>query len=279
MDIGSTFTLKNGYKIPVLGYGLWKTPDSDVAVKGILSAIENGYRHIDGAAIYGNEKSEGKALAASPVPRAQLFVTSKLWNTYRGYDSALKAFDQTLADLGTDYLDLYLIHWPDHEDLAKNRETWKAFERLYEEKRVRAIGLSNFTVPFLKDIMASANIQPMVVQIENHPGYVQQDTIDLCQKNGIIVEAWSPLGNGVLVKEKSLQEMASRYGKDVGQLCLRFCLQQGIVPLSKSVKPARIASNAKIFDFTISDADMEKLLHLPRLGFSGNDPATFSPPF
>jgi diketogulonate reductase-like aldo/keto reductase len=273
-----TVHLNNGVSVPTLGYGLWKSPANDVTYQGIRAALEHGYRHFDGAAIYGNEAIEGKAIKDSGIPREQLFITDKLWNDFRGYDSTLSEFDRTLRELGLDYLDLYLIHWPDHQDLSLNTKTWKAFERLNEEGRVKAIGVSNFSSRFLLHLLDHANIPPMVDQIEFHPGYLQEQTVSLCKKEKIQVEAWSPLGNGVLAKNAFMQKIASHYGKDVGQLCLRFCLQMEVIPMSKSLNPERIRANREIFDFMINEQDMERLRNMPETGWSGLSPDTYSFP-
>jgi diketogulonate reductase-like aldo/keto reductase len=275
MEFNDRFLLSNGYSIPNIGYGLWRSPDDGQTYQAVLDALSLGYRHIDGASIYGNEELVGRAIAHSQVPRSELFITGKVWNTDRGYDSTLKAFQKTLDDLKTDYLDLYLIHWPDHEDLSVNAKTWKALETLYGEKRVRAIGVSNFTPKYLDDLIGHADILPMVDELENHPGHIQKEAVDYCKEHHIQVEAWSPLGNGTLMKDPLFGEMASHYGKDAGQLCLRFALQRGIIPLSKSLHKERISSNRDIFDFSISAEDMERLENLPPMAFSGLDPDTY----
>lgn len=271
-----TFELSNGVKIPAIGYGTWKSPDSEVTVEGIKTAVSCGYRHIDTAAVYGNEVSVGKGIAECGIPREELFVTSKVWNTERGYETTLAAFDKTLSDLGLDYLDLYLIHWPaaahkydDWEEI--NRGTWRAMTELYKAGKIRAIGVSNFKPHHLKALM-DTEIKPMVNQIEFHPGYMQDEAVQYCRENGILVEAWSPLGNGRVLTNPVLMEIAEKYGRSVAQICLRWCLQHEVLPLSKSVTPSRIEENFRVFDFEISSADIEAIDSIGQCGWSGNDP-------
>ena len=275
-DINTTFVLRNGKEIPCVGYGTWQTPDGETAEKAVLAAIRSGYRHIDCAAAYGNEKSVGKAIHASGVDREKLFITGKLPNPERGYETTLKAFAQTLSDLGLEYLDLYLIHWPAAAHQFENWEqinldTWKAMTELYHAGKIRAIGVSNFKPHHLSALMGT-EVQPMVNQIEFHPGFMQRETVDYCRDNGILVEAWSPLGSGRVLSDTRLKEIADRYGKSVAQLCVRFALQNGVLPLPKSVTPSRIEENSKVFDFEISAADMAAIEAMPEFGASGNDP-------
>lgn len=195
------FKLSNGIDVPAVGFGTWLTPEGAVAIEAVERALSVGYRHIDTAAAYDNEKSVGVALSRSGIPRNQVFVTSKVWNTERGYDSTLRAFDKTCANLKLEYLDLYLIHWPAVENQFAdwkeiNAATWRAMERLYDEGRVRSIGVSNFLPHHLRPLMAAAHVPPMVNQIEFHPGFMQRDCVDFCKSAGIVVEAWSPLGRG-----------------------------------------------------------------------------------
>ena len=227
--------LINGYEIPILGFGTWKTPDGQTAVNAVKKAIEVGYTHIDTAARYENEVSVGKAIKESNVPREHLFITSKLWNSNRGYEKTIQACKKTLEDLGLDYLDLYLIHWPaaanqfDNWDEI-NLDTWKAMIDLYKMGKVKAIGVSNFKPHHLKSLM-EAEISPMVNQIEFHPGFMQKETIEYCQSNNIIIEAWSPIGNGRLLENETLIEIAKKYNKSVAQICIKWCLQNNTIPL------------------------------------------------
>lgn len=272
-----TIVLNNGYEIPSIGFGTWKTPDGEVAVAAVKKAVECGYTHIDTAACYKNEKSVGKAIAECGVPREKLFVTSKLWNTERGYEKTKAAFYKTLEDLGLDYLDLYLIHWPANstqfDNWAEiNADTWRAFEELYLEGKIKSIGLSNFMVKHLEALMKTAKIKPMVNQIEYHPGCNQEETVEYCKKNGICVEAWSPIGSGRLLDNEMLLGIAEKYGRSVAQICIRWCMQNDILPLPKSVTPCRIEENLRVWDFEISDMDMAAINGMGPCGCSGHDP-------
>lgn len=265
--------LNNGILMPEIGYGTWQTPNGDVAEDSVAYAIKSGYRHVDAAACYGNEVSVGKGIAKSGVKREDLFVTSKVWNTERGYDKTLKAFEKSLSDLGLDYLDLYLIHWPaNKKQFANNDEinlsTWQALIDLHKQGKIKAIGVSNFYPHHLKPLMKT-EIKPMVNQIEYHPGFMQDETVKFCKDNGIVVEAWSPLGTGRVLNDTRLIEIAQKYGISVAQLCVKWCLQNGIVPLPKSVTPSRIEENIKVYDFEITSEDMHAINALPTFGQSG----------
>ena len=275
-----TFTLSNGVQIPCIGFGTWQTPDGETAVKAVLAALADGYRHIDAAAIYGNEESVGKAIADSGVNRSDLFVTGKLWNDEHGYESTLRAFDKTLKDLGLEYLDLYLIHWPvpakfKNDWQKKNAETWKAFEELYKEGRIRAIGVSNFLPHHVEELKKTAEIMPMVNQIEYHPGLMQKEVVEYSQKEGMLIEAYSPLGTGKMLGNETLKGIADQYGKSVAQICIRWVLQNGVLPLPKSVTPSRIADNARVFDFEISADDMTAIDAMVDPDGTTNDPDNF----
>lgn len=271
-----TFELANGYKIPCVGYGTWQTPDGETAINSVKTAIESGYRHIDTAACYANEKSVGQGIIESGIDRKELFVTSKVWNSERGYDKTIAAFEKTLSDLKLDYLDLYLIHWPaaahqfaNWEEL--NVDTWRAMTDLYKSGKVKSIGVSNFLVHHL-DALMKMDIQPMVNQIEIHPGMLQPETVEFCKKNNILVEAWSPLGTGKMLDNPTLVSVAKKYNRSVAQLCIRWVLQNEMLPLPKSVTPSRIKENADVFDFEISMEDMELINNMEYFAGSGSHP-------
>ncbi len=277
MNLKSTYTLNNGLEIPRVGFGTWQTPDGQVAVDSVLAALEVGYRHIDTAAAYNNESGVGEALRQSSLPREEVFVTTKLWNSERGYEKTLAAFEVSMEKLGLEYLDLYLIHWPaakgePQEWQKTNADTWRAFEELYEQGRIKSIGVSNFMPHHLKPLMESAKIMPMVNQIEFHPGLLQEETAEFCKANDILVQAWSPLGSGRLLENKDLKSIAAKYGKSTAQVCIRWCLQHGSLPLPKSVTPARIKENADVFDFELGAQDMALIDAMPNVGGSGLHP-------
>ena len=270
------FTLPNGVNIPALGYGTFKT-EENVTAKVVQQAIEAGYRHIDAAAIYGNEKEVGQGILSSGIDRGQLFITSKLWNANRGYDSTLKAFEQTLVDLQLDYLDLYLIHWPASEHQfgnwkELNNETWRAFEKLYADGKVKSIGLSNFLSHHLDNIFEFATVKPMVNQIEVHAGYQQQELVKYSHDLGMLVEAWGSLGQARLLDNPTLNAIGEKHSKSAAQVSLRWILQNGILPLVKSVTESRIKENFDIFDFKLSEQEMQSINNLPEEGFSGLHP-------
>ncbi len=271
------FVLSNGVKIPCVGFGTWQSPDGDVAANAVRTALEVGYRHIDTAAVYGNERSVGRGIRESGVKREEIFVTSKLWNTEHGYESTLQAFERTLDDLQLDYLDLYLIHWPcpapfRSEWRERSLATWRAMEKLYRDGKIRAIGLSNFLVPYLTHILEHCEVRPAINQIELHPGCLQDDTVALCRKENILVEAWSPLGTGKVLELEPLQALAAKYNRSVAQVCIRWILQKEILPLPKSVTPSRIAENAQVFDFALSEEDCAIIDALPFNGGNGTRP-------
>ncbi len=271
-----SYLLSNGVAIPCVGFGTWQTPDGETAVAAVKEALRVGYRHIDTAACYGNEVSVGRAIRESGVARDELFVTSKVWNSERGYEKTLAACEKTLSDLGLEYLDLYLIHWPaaahQFEDWdALNLSTWRAMIELYRAGKVRAIGVSNFLPHHIASLMET-EVPPMLNQIEFHPGYMQEEIVSYCRERGVLIEAWSPLGTGRMIGNETLCAIAAHYGKSVAQLCIRWCLQHDTLPLPKSVTPSRILENTDVFDFTISDEDMATIDALPYIGGSGFHP-------
>lgn len=267
------FTLENGVQIPSLGYGTFKT-EENVAAKVVEQALKIGYRHIDTAAVYGNEKEVGEGIRNSGVAREEIFVTSKLWNTHRGYENTLAAFQQTLDDLQLEYLDLYLIHWPAIEKQYANWEelnsdTWKALEKLYAEGKIRSIGVSNFQQKHLDPLFATAKVKPMVNQIEIHPGHQNRELVAYSQSLGMLVEAWGSLGQSRLLSNETLIQIAEKHNKTAAQVCLRWILQNDILPLVKSVTESRIQENSEIFDFQLSSEDMTAIGTIPEQGFSG----------
>ena len=257
-----TFTLKNGVTMPCIGFGTYDTSDED-ACRVVLDAIEVGYRLIDTAAIYKNEAGIGKAIATSDVSREELFITSKVWNTHRGYDKTMESFEASLERLGLTYIDLFLIHWPANEKQFGaeaeqiNADTWRALEDLYQADRVRAIGLSNFKPHHIEGLMKHAKIEPMVNQIEYYPGRMQAETLEYSLEQGMVVEAWSPLGRGKTLTNESIAAIGARYGKSNAQVCLRWLIQQGMLPLPKSGNIERMAQNLDVFDFELTPGEME----------------------
>lgn len=275
-NLQTRISLNNGTSIPCLGFGTWKTPSEEAACS-VAEALRIGYRHIDTATAYGNEGGVGTAIVESGIPREEIFLTSKLWNPHQGYQSTLDAFARTLERLKTDYLDLYLIHWPHDPKYfdnweEKNIETWRAFEKLYRDGMIKAIGVSNFRPRHLKNIMDNAEIMPMVDQVEIHPGMPQDEILAFCREHNMLVEGWSPLSTGRIFSNLEIKEIAEKYEKSIAQVCLRWSVQRGVIPLPKSVTPSRIRENSLIFDFELEDADMQRISALTDCGWSGLDP-------
>ena len=272
-DLQGTVKLNNDVEMPYFGLGVFQSQEGQEVINAVKWAIDAGYRHIDTAKLYYNEKGVGEAIRQSKVDRKDIFVTTKVWNSDQGYESTLRAFDASLNRLGFDYLDLYLIHWPVK---GKYKETWRALEYLYNQGRVKAIGVSNFMQHHLEDLLQSANIIPMVNQVEFHPCLVQQELLDFCRKNKIVYEAWSPLMLGRVLSIDLLNQLAIKYNKNPVQIVLRWDLQKGVVTIPKSSKKERIISNADIFDFELSQQDMELIDGLDKNERTGPDPYNFN---
>ncbi|WP_053375896.1 aldo/keto reductase [Paenibacillus sp. FJAT-27812] len=272
----ATTTLHNGVKMPWFGLGVFKVEEGDELENAVASAIKNGYRSIDTAAIYGNEAGVGngiqQGLKQASLNREDLFVTSKVWNADLGYGSTLAAYEASLSKLGLQYLDLYLIHWPVE---GKFKEAWRALETLYKQGRVKAIGVSNFQIHHLEELMKDAEIKPMINQVEYHPRLTQLELRSFCMENGIQFEAWSPLMQGQLLDNPLLMEIAERYNKSVAQIILRWDLQNGVITIPKSTKEARIIANAEVFDFELSSDDMDRISGLNENLRVGPDPDNF----
>lgn len=266
--------LNNGVEMPQLGFGVWQVPD-DEAEQAVATALESGYRSIDTAAIYGNEEGTGKAIAASGIPREELFVTTKLWNSDQGYDSTLRAFDTSLEKLGLDYLDLYLIHWP-LPTRGKYIDTYKAFEKLYSDGRIKAIGVSNFYPEYLEELIEATSVIPAVNQIELHPHLQQHAVREYHAQQGIATEAWSPLGSGKgLLEVPAIVAIAQKHNRTPAQIVLRWHIQLGNVVIPKSVTPSRIKENIDVFDFSLDTEDVAAISALNEDRRLGPDPATF----
>lgn len=276
-SLSDCYELYNGVKIPCVGYGTYKTPDGEVCAEGVRIALENGYRHIDTAEFYANEKGVGEGIRRSGIPRDEIFVTTKLWNSHQGYDSTLYSFDESVKKLGTDTADLYLVHWPIANDLREKYprhllETWRAFEELYKSGRVRAIGVCNCLKHHLNVILGECEVKPMVNQIEYHYGFRDEETVAFSKDNGMIVEGWAPLCKGRFFGEEPLKSVAEKYGKTEAQILVRYILEHGALPLPKSVTPARIIENANVFDFELSDEDVKLLDSFEGVGRLGSHP-------
>ncbi|MBQ8217918.1 MAG: aldo/keto reductase [Oscillospiraceae bacterium] len=268
-----TYTLKNGIEIPCLGFGTYLSP-AGLAKQSVIDALHAGYRHIDTAFKYGNETDVGEGIRASGVAREDVWITTKHWVTERGYEKTIAAVESSLKNLGTDYMDMYLIHWPCVEKVTPewaevNADTWRGFEKMYKDGKIRAIGVCNFERKHLDAIWNNCEIPPMVNQIEFHPGFLQEDTFAYSKEKGMVVEAYYPLGSGKLLQLPIVTEMAEKYGKTPAQILIRFSLQSGALPMPKSVHKDRIISNTQVFDFELSGIDMAVLRAIPFCAFSG----------
>ncbi len=277
MSLTDTYTLANGVKIPIVGFGTWQTPDGEVAEKSVIEALKAGYRHIDTAAAYGNEESVGRGIAKSGIAREDIFVTTKLWNANHSYELAKKAIDESLNKLGLDYLDLYLIHWPnpkefrDHWEEA-NQQTWKAMEEAVDEGKIRALGISNFLPHHIDSLLETARIKPVVNQIFLNPSDRQEEVVTYNQTHDILSEAYSPLGTGKIFSIPELKDIAEKYNKTIAQVVLRWSLQHEFLPLPKSVHAERIVENAQLFDFELSKEDMAAIDQLEGRAGRASDP-------
>jgi methylglyoxal/glyoxal reductase len=275
-NLQSTTTLNNGVEMPWFGIGVFKVQEGPELVNAVKAAIKHGYRSIDTAAIYENEAGVGEGLSEGMkefgVAREELFVTSKVWNSDLGYESTIKAYETSLDKLGLEYLDLYLIHWPVE---GKYKEAWKALETLYNEGRVKAIGVSNFEIHQLEDLMKDAEFKPMVNQVEYHPRLTQKALQSFTQEHGIQLGAWSPLMQGQLLDNQVLQEIANKYNKSIAQVILRWDLQNGVVTIPKSTKENRIVENATVFDFELTLEDMQQIDEMNQDTRVGPDPNNF----
>ena len=267
----TTVTLNNGVTMPRVGFGVFKVPE-DATAEAVGTALEAGYRGIDTATLYRNEEGVGKAIAASGIAREELFVTTKLWNTDQGYDSALRAFDASMTNLGLEYLDLYLIHWPVPSQ-DRYIETWQALEKLYADGRVRAIGVSNFQPHHLRRLAEKSTVVPALNQIELHPFLAQAEARAYHAEHGIATEAWAPIARGGdLLRDPVVDALARRHGRTPAQVVLRWHLQHGTIVIPKSVTPSRIRENLDVFGFELTEGDMAEIDGLDRDGRTGPDP-------
>ncbi|MDW7616225.1 aldo/keto reductase [Peribacillus simplex] len=275
-NLQDTTTLHNGVKMPWFGLGVFKVEEGPELVNAVKMAIKHGYRSIDTAAIYENEEGVGQGilegLKETGISREDLFVTSKVWNADLGYESTIAAYEKSLKKLGLEYLDLYLIHWPVE---GKYKEAWRALETLYKEGKVKAIGVSNFQIHHLKDLMKDAEVKPMVNQVECHPRLTQKEVQAFCKEQGIQLEAWSPLMQGELLDNDVLQAIAAKHGKSVAQIILRWDIQNGIVTIPKSTKEHRIVENSSVFDFELTEEELNQIDGLNRNHRVGPDPDNF----
>lgn len=272
-----TVTLNNGVKMPWLGLGVYKAQEGEEVKSAVKTAIRHGYRSIDTAAAYNNEEGVGQAVAEAilenGLAREDIFITSKVWNSMQGYETTLEAFDTSLRKLNVDYLDLFLIHWPVK---GKYKDTWRALEKIYREGKVRAIGVSNFNIHHLEDLLEGAEVVPAVNQVEFHPHLFQKELLQFNQDKGIQLEAWSPLGQGKLLENETLKAIAAKHGKNVAQVILRWDLQVGVVTIPKSVNEGRIVQNANVFDFQLDIEDLAAIEALNQDLRYGSDPDNFN---
>ena len=277
-SLTDTYTLYNGFNIPCMGLGTWQSPD-ETAKNAVLSALSLGYRLIDTAAAYGNERGVGAGIASSGLKREEVFVTSKLRNAAHGYKATLEAFEGTMDRLQLEYLDLYLIHWPNPVQFRTHWEestagTWAAFEELYKAGKIKAIGVSNFMPHHIETLMRTATVKPMVDQLKLCPGITQPEAVKYCKENNILVEAYSPFGTGSVFGNEEMKKLSAKYCKSIGQIGLKWSLQMGFLPLPKSSNSMRIKENSEIFDFTLTVEDMNIIAGLEGSCGTAPDPDT-----
>lgn len=270
-----SFELQNGIKFPKIGFGTYKTTrnnDSEI----IKLALKAGYKYFDTASFYDNEKFIAEAITQSGIPREKIFLASKLWKSDMGYDNAKKAFEKTLRNLNTDYLDLYLIHWPrpdlNSEWKSIDIETWRAFEEIYKSGKAKSIGLSNFLPHHLENIIQNCEIKPMINQLEIHPGYNQEAAVNYCKNHNILVQAWSPMGRARVLNDELIIELAEKYNATPAQICIKFCVQKNIMPLPKSSSLERMLENLESLKINLSQEDFMKIDTMPPIGWSGEHP-------
>ena len=272
ISLESTVPLHGSIDIPLLGFGVYKVPDGAEVEDAITSALALGYRHLDTAALYRNERGVGRAIAASGINRSDLFITTKLWNSNQGYESTLTAIDKSLGKLGLDYVDLYLVHWPKPEH---TEGTWRAMEEIQRAGKARAIGVSNFLPDHLDQLAETATVLPSINQVEFHPHLQSPELVAYCDDHNIVLEAWSPLKHGEIIDDPELQTIADAHGVTVPQVVLRWLLQRGIVAIPKSVTPSRIAQNADLYGFELSEDEITTINTMDRGDRVGPDPANF----
>ena len=253
MKIDSTIPLNNGVHIPRLGLGMYRSPKGRKSFSTVLYALQFGYRHIDTAALYNNEREVGEAVKESGIPRDQIFATTKLWNDDQGYDKALRAFDRSMKELNLEYIDLYLIHWP---VTGKRKDSWKALQKIYKEGRCRSIGVSNYLMRHLEELLSETDVVPVVNQVEFSPFLYQKELLEYCHSKNILLEAYSPITKGKRLNDASLIKVANKYGKTTAQILIRWGLQHDLVVLVKSNRVERIEENGSVFDFEIAAEDM-----------------------
>ena len=267
-----TFTLNNGLKIPAIGFGTYKA-----GLDSIIKALEEGYRYFDTASYYGNEGDISRALIRTGIKREEIFIASKIWKSDMGYENTLKAFSQTLENLGSEYADVIMIHWPrpnlnDEEWKALDLETWRAMEYLYSQGKIKALGLSNFLPYHAENIFSRCEVMPSVAQFEFHPGHTQVFALEYYRRKGIQVQAWSPMGRGRVLDDVLIRELSGKYHVTPAQVCIRFCIQEGVMPLPKASSLERMRENLACMDFVIDDEDILRLENMPPIGWSGEHP-------